>query len=82
MMLRQRSENETGIREGVWRSGLGKDVCGDGLAVELAKHAKHKMTSGASLVHNVNTQVDMLGALAAADPAFRPGNARLVVGET
>ena len=69
----------TEIREDVGRrGGLGEDVGSVDLAVELAKH---KMTSGTSLVHKVNTKVDMLSALTAADRAFRPGNTRLIVGE-
>ena len=39
------------------------------------------MTSSASLVHKVNTQVNMLGALTAANRALRPGDARFVVGK-
>ena len=48
------------------RGGLGEDAGSFDLAVELAKH-KTEMTSGTSLVHKVNTEVDMLSTLTAAD---------------
>ena len=52
------------IREDVGRrGGLGEDVGGVDLALELAKL---KMTSRARLVYKVNTQIDVLGALTAA----------------
>ena len=47
-------------------------------AVELAEF---EMTSSASLVHKVNTQVNVLGALTAAKRALRPGDARFIVGK-
>ena len=56
----------TEIREDVGRrGGLGEDVGGVALAVELGKH---KMTSSASLVHKVNIQVGMVGAFGAPPP--------------
>ena len=56
----------TGIREDVGRSGgFGEDVSCVDFAVELAKF---EVTSGASLVHKVNTQVNVLGALTASNP--------------
>ena len=65
------------IRENVRRrGGLGKNVRSVDLAIELAKL---KMTSSASLMHKVNTQIYVLGALTAANGALRPGNTRLVV---
>ena len=64
----------TEIREDVGRrGGLGEDVGSVDLAVELAKH---KMISGTSLVHKVNTKVDMLSTLTAVDRDLRPGNTR------
>ena len=53
------------IRENVRRrGGLGKNVRSVDLAIELAKL---QMTSSASLMHKVNTQIDVLGSLTAAN---------------
>ena len=69
----------TEIREDVARrGGLGEYFgCAD-LAVEPAKF---EMTSSASLVHKVNTQVNVLGALTDTNRALRPANARFIVGK-
>ena len=65
------------IREDVGRRGrLGEYVGGIELAFELAKR---QVPSSASLMHEVNAQINVLRALAAANRTFRPGNARLVV---
>ena len=64
----------TEIREDVGRrGGLGEDVGGVALAVELGKH---KMTSSASLLHKVNIQVRMLGVAATLGRADRLGSYR------
>ena len=67
----------TEIREDVGRrGGLGEYVCRIDFAVEFAKF---EMISSASLVHKVNTQVNVLCALTATNQALRPGNAHLIV---
>ena len=69
----------TEIREDVWRrGGLGEDISCVDFAVELAEF---EMTSNASLVHKLNTQVNVLGALIAANRALRPGDACFIVGK-
>jgi hypothetical protein len=40
-----------------------------------------QIPSEASFMHKVDTQIDMFGTLAAADGAFRPGNASFIVGK-
>ena len=71
MMLRRRFEEDVGRR-----GGLGEYFRCVDLAVELAEL---KMISSASLVHKVNTQINVLGALITANQALRPGDARFIV---
>ena len=69
----------TEIREDVGRrGGFGEDVGCVEFAVEFAEF---EMTSSASLVHKVKTQVNVLGELTATNRALRPGDARFIVGK-
>ena len=62
---------------------IGGGSLGRGVSfIEFDIHfAELQMTSRASLMHKVNKQINMLGPIASADRAFRPGNASLIISE-
>ena len=68
------------IRENIGRRGrLSQNVRSVDFAIKLAKF---EMTSSTRLMHKVNTEIDVFGTLTAGDRAFRPGDARLIVGDS
>ena len=72
-MLQRRSEKTSG--------GM-KALVGMSAALTLLLSLQSfEKTSSTSLMHKVDTQVNVLGALNGAIRAFRPGGARFIVGK-